>query len=190
MRKDAIKPKSFSMYPKQKNKNAGTRNVDKKEDAIIASALSKIVFKKGRLTIPPEVMLQASGLLPPRPAELALLQTEIYPAPVKRAMAQQIFDVGFRFFEKFDLVWEATRNMLTSEPEEARDQSRDGSPDNTTTKKKKDQCTWDMVEQERLRGLEMASKLGALDGLAGEFTAEADALGKHSDLWWFLGLTY
>ena len=183
------------MYPRQKNKNAGTRNVDQKEDAIIASALSKIVFKKGRLTIPPEVMLQASGLLPPRPADLALLQTEIYAAPAERATAQQIFDVGFRFFENFDLLWEATRNMLTPEPEETRDQSRDGSPDDTTTTKKKkkpktNDWTWDMVEQERLRGLEMASKLGALDGLAGEFTAEADALGKHSDLWWFLGLTY
>ena len=179
------------MYPQQKNKNAGTRNVDKKEDAIIASALSKIVFKKGRLTIPPEVMLQASGLLPPRPADLALLQTEIYPTPATGATFQQIFNVGFRFFENFDLVWEATRNILTPEPEEARDQSRDGSPDDTASKKKKrDQWTWDMVEQERLRGLEMAGKLGALDGLAGEFTAEADALGRHSDLWWFLGLTY
>ena len=178
------------MYPKQKNKNAGTRKVDKKEDAINASALSKIVFKKGHLTIPPEVMLQASGLLPPRPADLALLQTEIHPAPTQRAIAQQIYDVGFRFFENLDLVWEATRKMLTSDPEEARDQSRDGSPDDTTTTKKCDQWTWDLVEQERLRGLEVASKLGALDALAGEFTAEADALGKHSDLLWFLGLTY
>ena len=189
VRKDAIKPKSFSMYPRQKNKNAGTRKVDKKEDAVIASALSKIVFKKGRLTIPPEVMLQASGLLPPRPADLALLQTEVYPAPAKRAMAQRFFDVGFRFWENFDLIWEATRNMLTSKPEDIRDQSRDGSPDDMSTKKD-DQWTWEMVEQERLRGLEMADKLGALEGLAGEFTAEADALGKHSDLWWFLGLTY
>lgn len=189
VRKDAIKPKSFSMYPRQKNKNAGSRQVDNKEDAIIASALSKIVFKKGRLTVPPEVLLQASGLLPPRPADLALLQTEVYPVPSKRAMAQEIFDVGFRFFESLDLVWEATRNILISEPEDASSQSRSGSPDPTTTTKG-DQWTWDMVEQERLRGLELASKLGALDGLAGEFTAEADALGKHSDLWWFLGLTY
>lgn len=178
------------MYPRQKNKNAGSRQVDNKEDAIIASALSKIVFKKGRLTIPPEVLLQASGLLPPRPADLALLQTEVHPVSSKRAMAQEIFDVGFRFFENLDLVWEALRNMLTSEPEDASDESRCGSPDPTTTTTKGAQWTWDMVEQERLRGLELASKLGALDGLAGEFTAEADALGKHSDLWWFLGLTY
>ncbi len=177
------------MYPRQKNKNGGTRLVDKPEDAIIASALSKIVFKKGRLTIPPEVMLQASGLLPPRPAELALLQTQIYPAPAKRLIAQQIFDVPFRFFETFDLVWEAARNAVLRSPETERQQSRDGSPDGTAIEKTS-QWTWEKVEEERLRGLEMASKLGGLEGLAGEFTAEADALGKHSDLWWFLGLTY
>ena len=177
------------MYPKQKNKDGGTRLVDKPEDAIIASALSKIVFKKGRLTIPPEVMLQASGLLPPRPAELALLQTEIYPAPAKRLIAQQIFDVPFRFFETFDLVWEAARNAVLPALESERQQSRDGSPDGTAVEKTS-QWTWEKVEEERLRGLEMANKLAGLEGLVGEFTAEADALGKHSDLWWFLGLTY
>lgn len=189
VRKDTVKPRRFSMYPRQKNKNGGTRTVDNKEDAIIASALSKVVFKKGRSTIPPEVMLQASGLLPPRPADLALLQTEVYPAPTKRAIAQQIFDVPFRAFEKLDLVWEAARNSLLHEPEEARDESRDGSPDGTTGKKI-NEWTWAKVEEERLRGLEMANKLAGLERLAGEFTAEADALGKHSDLWWFLGLTY
>ncbi|MCJ1449900.1 hypothetical protein MMC28_000228 [Mycoblastus sanguinarius] len=189
VRKDAVKPRRFSMYPNQKNKHGGTRLVDKKEDAIIASALSKIVFKKGRLTIPPEVMLQASGLLPPRPADLALLQTQVYPAPTKSNVAQQIFDVPFRFFEKFDLVWEAARNSLMPEPEAQRDHSRDGSPDGTAAEKT-DQWTWEKVEEERVRGMEMANKLGGLDGLASEFTAEADALGKHSDLYWFLGLTY
>ena len=189
VRKDAVKPKRFSMYPKQRNKNGGTRTVDKAEDAIIASACSKIVFKKGRLTIPPEVMLQASGLLPKRPADLALLQTEIYPAPSKRNISQQIFDVPFRFFETFDLVWEAARNALTPNTDTERQQSRDGSPDETADEKQ-DQWTWDKVEEERLRGLEMASKLAGLEGLSGEFTAEAEALGKHSDLWWFLGLTY
>ena len=177
------------MYPDQANKNGGTRLVDKKEDAVIASAISKLVFKKGRLTIPPEVMLQASGLLPPRPAQTALLQTQVFHAPVKRQVAQEIFDVPFRAFEKLDLVWEAARNSILPEPEMPRDESRDGSPDDAAAKRAND-WTWDRVEAERVRGMEMAQKLGGLDGLAGEFTAEADALGKHSDLWWFLGLTY
>ena len=189
VRKDKVKPRRFSMYPKQKNKNGGTRLVEKKEDAVIASAISKLVFKKGRLTIPPEVMLQASGLLPARPAEVALLQTPVFPAPAKKQIAQEIFDVPFRAFEKLDLAWEAARNSILPEPEAPGDGYRDGSPDGTAAKKATD-WTWAKVEEERARGMEMAKNLGGLEGLATEFTAEGDALGKHSDLWWFLGLTY
>ena len=35
--------------------------------AIFASAISKYVMKLGRLTVHPEVVIEASGLLPPRP---------------------------------------------------------------------------------------------------------------------------
>ncbi|KAL9636715.1 MAG: hypothetical protein Q9164_002654 [Protoblastenia rupestris] len=189
VRKDKVKPRRFSMYPKQKNMNGGTRLVDAKEDAVIASAIHKLVFKKGRLTIPPEVMLQASGLLPARPENVALLQTHALPAPAKKQIAQEIFDVPFRAFEKLDLVWEAARNSILSEPEPPRDESRDSSPDGTAAPNAED-WTWARMEAERARGMEMARNLGGLEGLAMEFTAEADALGKHSDLWWFLGLTY
>ena len=189
VRKDAVKPKRFSIYPRQKNKNPGTRSVDKAEDAIIASALSKVVFKKGRLTIPPEVMLQASCLLPPRPADLALLQTEFRAASTRKSVSHKIFDIPFRFFEDIDLVWEAARNALFPESKVERYQTRDDSPDGTGAEYT-ESWTWERVENERLRGLEMANKLAGLEGLSHEFTAEADALGKHSDLWWFLGLTY
>ena len=162
--------------------------MDNKEDAIIASCLSKLVFKKGRLTIPPEIMLQASGLLPPRPSDLALIETHVLPAPKEMKLSQQIFDIPFKFFETADLLVDSARNALSPEPISPRDKSRSGSPDGTEGKTI--QWSWAKVEEERIRGLTVASKLQGLDGLAGEFTAEADALGKHSDLWWFLGLTY
>ena len=189
VRKDTVRPRHFSMYPKQKNENGGTRYVDNKEDAVIASAISKIVFKKGRLTIPPEIMLQASGLLPPRPDGQALLQSQAFPAPRKRQIAQEIFDVPFRAFENLDLLWEAIRNIMSPAPEQERLTSREGSPDGTENDKGA-VWTWAKVEEERAKGMELAQKLGGLDGLAGKFTAEEDALGKHSDLWWFLGITY
>lgn len=189
VRKDAVKPKQFSIYPRQKNKDPGTRSVDKAEEAIIASALSKVVFKKGRMTIPPEVMLQASCLLPPRPANLAPLQTDFHAASARKNVSQEIFDIPFRFFENLDLVWEAARNALIPEPEVERHQTRDDSPDGTMAEHT-NSWTVESVEKERLRGLEVANKLAGLEGLSHEFTAEADALGKHSDLWWFLGLTY
>lgn len=47
------------------------RDVDEK--AIFASAISKYVVKLGRLTIHPEVSLQASGLLPERPGGWATM---------------------------------------------------------------------------------------------------------------------
>ncbi|KAL9102075.1 MAG: hypothetical protein Q9163_002724 [Psora crenata] len=189
VRKGQVKPRRFSMYPQQQTKDAGTRLVFNKEDAVTASALSKIVFKKGRLTIPPEVILQASRLLPPRPAEVPLLPTQVVAAPAKRQIAQEIFDVPFRAFEKLDTIWEAARNSILPEPKPQRAESRGGSPDGTATDKTSD-WTWARMEAERARGMEMAKHLGNLEGLTMEFTAEADALGKHSDLWWFLGLTY
>ena len=188
VRKGAVSPRKLTLYPGQKNPNGGQSFVDNKEDAVIASALSKVVFKKGRLTIPPEVMLQVSGLLPPRPSDLALTPRHIRPVPIQKNFATEIYNVPFRFFERLDVVWEATRNALVPESEQkcrpAKRQSYDESEE------KEIEWTWDMVEQERRRGLETAVKLHGLDGLVGEFTAEADALGRHSDLWWFLGLTY
>lgn len=189
VRKDKVRPRHFSMYPKQKNENGGMRHVANKEDAVIASAISKIVFKKGRLTIPPEVMLQASGLLPPRPEGEALVQSQALPTPRKRQIAQEIFDVPFRAFENLDLLWEAMCNIVSPAAEQGRLGSREGSPDGTATAKAAI-WTWAKVEEERAKGMELAQKLGGLDSLAGKFTAEEDALGKHSDLWWFLGLTY
>ena len=183
-----MRARRFSIYPKQKNKDGGTRTVDRKEDAIIASALSKVVFKKGRVTVSPDVMLQASGLLPPRPADIKLLQKQVLPAPQQRKIAQEIFDIPFRFFEQADMLYEATRNSLFPAPENDENKSREASPDGMGTNS--NEFTWAKVEEERVRGLEMANKLAGLEELAGEFTAEADALGKHSDLYWFLGLTY
>ena len=162
--------------------------MDNKEDAVVASALSKIVFKKGRLTIPPEVMLQISGLLPRRPTGVPLPQTQIFPEPKRRHITHEICDIPFRFFEQADLMYEAARNSLFPDIEDDRDKSREGSPDGIM--KNDHEWTWAKVEEERQRGLELAEKLAGLEGLAGEFTAEADALGKHSDLYWFLGLTY
>ncbi|KAI1477054.1 hypothetical protein K445DRAFT_8464 [Daldinia sp. EC12] len=91
VRKDAAKPKNYSLYPEQSpsqsrrnsttasdedllrrssvdsvssdnSSNAG--NEVKPEKHIFATALSKCVFKSGRKTVSPELMLQMSGLLP------------------------------------------------------------------------------------------------------------------------------
>ncbi|RDL37485.1 Thioesterase ester dehydrase-isomerase [Venustampulla echinocandica] len=49
------------------------RDAEFDEKAIFASAVSKYVVKLGRLTVHPEVLLQASGVLPPRPGGWATM---------------------------------------------------------------------------------------------------------------------
>lgn len=51
----------------QNLKGLAKREEDVDEKAIYASAISKYVVKLGRLTIHPEVLLEASGMLPERP---------------------------------------------------------------------------------------------------------------------------
>ncbi|RKF77869.1 4-hydroxybenzoyl-CoA thioesterase [Golovinomyces cichoracearum] len=48
-------------------KGQGQENQDVDEKAIFASAISKCVVKLGRLTVHPEVLLDAANVLPPRP---------------------------------------------------------------------------------------------------------------------------
>ncbi|KAI1392887.1 uncharacterized protein F4822DRAFT_426090 [Hypoxylon trugodes] len=92
VRKDAAKPRNYSLYPEQspsqsRRNSADTSDEDllqrssvdgassggssgndsddiKPEKHIFATALSKCVFKSGRKTVSPELMLQMSGLLP------------------------------------------------------------------------------------------------------------------------------
>ncbi|KAI9722191.1 MAG: hypothetical protein M1828_004874 [Chrysothrix sp. TS-e1954] len=110
------------------------------KNAIFASSIAKYVVKKGRYTIPPEIVLRNSSLLPLRPG--------LSPS--------------------------------------AREADLGAAPD---------WWTWDNVEKERLRGLELAGKFGALDGAGGlhdEFpvsrplrglSGKLDVLGEFSDLW-------
>ncbi|KAI2603792.1 uncharacterized protein GGS25DRAFT_505453 [Hypoxylon fragiforme] len=89
VRKDAADPKSYSLYPEQSldqtlrnsvnesgrdpsrrssvdNNSASNSDGDanRSEKHIFATALSKCVFKSGRKTVSPELMLEMSGLLP------------------------------------------------------------------------------------------------------------------------------
>ncbi|KAI0380192.1 hypothetical protein F5Y04DRAFT_281953 [Hypomontagnella monticulosa] len=89
VRKDAAKPRNYSLYPEQSPDQSRRSSVEisdedglrrssldslsssnsdaddiKPEKHIFATALSKCVFKSGRKTVSPELMLQMSGLLP------------------------------------------------------------------------------------------------------------------------------
>lgn len=184
VRKDAVRPRAYTLYPGQKIKKGGSSKITKKEDAIVASALSKCVFKKGRLTIPPVIMMEASGLLPSRPTDITLLRTGLSPPPSKTSLLARLIDIVFQAFESLDAIWDTVKRRFAPEMCRPNYESADEAQDS-----KPDQWTWEKIEDERRKGMELATLLAGLDGLDGEFTAEADALGKHSDLWWFLGIT-
>jgi Thioesterase-like superfamily len=95
VKKGAVKPKGYTLQPERDPKrgrawwfwgkdvvvsedkeSSGTSSPSEQQGrkqrpphkAIFASAISKYVFKNGRITIPPELVLERSSLLPPRPS--------------------------------------------------------------------------------------------------------------------------
>ncbi|KAF2771626.1 4HBT like protein [Teratosphaeria nubilosa] len=75
VRKGAVKPDSYVLQPWKKSKRRpGERKRDDEDltKHIFATSVSRYVFKKGRLTINPEIVLERSRLLPPRPAGVGL----------------------------------------------------------------------------------------------------------------------
>jgi hypothetical protein len=76
VKKGAVKPKAFTLYPEQNAKELRKKKSikDMKEHesvkameanpAVVATALSKCVFKAGRRTISPYMMMKTSGVLP------------------------------------------------------------------------------------------------------------------------------
>ncbi|KAF4637236.1 hypothetical protein G7Y89_g856 [Cudoniella acicularis] len=80
VKKGTVKPSAYiledgSWLGKKgyKKVNGAAKSAEIDEKAIFASAVSKYVVKLGRLTIHPEVLLNASGVLPPRPGGWATM---------------------------------------------------------------------------------------------------------------------
>jgi len=114
------------------------------------------------------------------------LETKALPIPTRRKLSADILDVPFRAFEAADAIWDAAKQSLFPQPPMVVD---DGFT-NGLKKQEAEEWTWRKIEDERARGMELANLLRGLEGLEQEFTADAEALGRHSDLWWLLGLTY
>ncbi|KAK1070145.1 hypothetical protein LTR12_003482 [Friedmanniomyces endolithicus] len=73
--KGAIKPEAYVLQPWKKSKRRSEALKREDEDLskhIYASSLARYCFKKGRLTINPEIVLERSRLLPKRPTNVGL----------------------------------------------------------------------------------------------------------------------
>ena len=174
--KDAVKPKGYSLYPGQNSKKRGRKELINMEDAIIASALSRCVFKKGRLTISPENMLKMSGLLP-EPPSFPLCPTGSNSISLTQEQSNKIHDVRSKVVESVETTLTGVDIRVihsTHVTTEGVDKPR---------QQRTEDWTWERVESERRRGMELAGLLGRLSGLEQEFSAETEALGRHVDFW-------
>lgn len=128
---------------------------------LLATALTKYVVKKGRLTIPPERVLRTSGFLPFRPegagetpaATSKDISGDVTPADGKEGLATAT-----------GVDNSLVREVLKMEAENA--------PDRATLEEEKEvnsgswdteEWTWERIEQERLRGLKVVEGYSTLD---------------------------
>ena len=162
VKKGAVKPSSYTLQPWKKsraNKAEGTGGAVNNDGAkpgphpaIFASAIAKYVFKKGRLTIPPERVLRASQLLPPKPADHETPPMTMTPSPETNSI---------------DATAASVVAVLT--PDNAGDLM---AASLTAGFGESDEWTWERVENERKRGMRIAELYQGLEALSEEFTGE------------------
>ena len=181
-----VTPREFTLYPKHNRKqrtpsstpngsvvslsstqrgSVSGESSSKGQSAVAASALSKLVFKNGRVTIAPQVMLEASGLLPAKPTESVSEHKE------------HLADIQIE--ANIDDVAPKKATQILEEMDSSDDDSTYSSRRSSTVSAMQ-QWTWETIEAERRRGLKVASLLGAQNVLEHEFN-DSEALGKHTD---------
>lgn len=172
VKKGHVEPSGYTMQPLKnmvtgrgpaKTKANGDASRDSlgtsSSPAIFASGISKYVFKTGRLTIPPERILEAAGLLPPKPPGHHTPQ--VTPSP-------EVAEGTTLDTRTASLL----QDMSAGSADEQLDASLSPSGDDGV-------WDWAKVEDERLRGLKIVELMTGLDSLPDEFTAEkGPALGE------------
>ncbi|KAI9792960.1 MAG: hypothetical protein M1816_001282 [Peltula sp. TS41687] len=139
--------------------------------AIYASALSKYVVKKGRLTIPPERVFEISGLLPPKPASSTAASSEERSPFSSPGSGMQNATTRSASLEKEVTVDTLLDSTISPKQDEVQPDSEELS------------WTWERVEEERQRGMKLADLLAGMDSTHSAFTgAEELALGEFGDL--------
>lgn len=165
VKKGAIKPDSYVLQPWKNSKRQ--RAAEKKEEGdltkhIFATSVARYVFKKGRLTINPEIVLERSRLLPARPAGVGFPPR----AEASDASTPQIYTPATP----------AGNGTITTDASELSSKLAGVK----SVSDIEDEWSWDDMERERLRGLELAKHFDALNGCHNELRG-GDVLGKFGD---------
>ena len=180
--KGAVQPQGYTFQPWRKLKAAkgkGTaagpestgRIADgKKTDSVIAqpkiyaTSIAKYVFKHNRLTIPPAQILEAGGLLPPRPPNVSTPSESSTPSDIPDTTSKE------------PMVAAIVESLSSASADATVDASLKASNGYGDTR------DWQHIEDERTRGMKIAAMFNGLDALSEEFNGEDDmALGIYLD---------
>jgi hypothetical protein len=180
---DAFRPTGYSLQPGRKgSKKVGHLTEEDRamlKRKIFASSVAKYVVKKGRLTIPPELVLERSQMLPPRPKGAPILggwtpsqskdttpERTATPSPepeIDSPMATN--DNGSDVFLHEQVLAESLFQCTSS------------------TIDSSDDWTWERVQELRIKGLKLAEAFDSLDGLKDVFDLQGEeAMGRYPDL--------
>ncbi|KAK5109215.1 hypothetical protein LTR62_007197 [Meristemomyces frigidus] len=170
VKKGAVKPEAYVLQPWKK---ARVQKQDEEElkKHIFATSVARYCFKKGRLTINPEVVLERSRLLPPRPDGVGLpprteaisdsTPAEVAPTPAKGAGAMTVDAVASQVTSRLGDYAEHVKKEAAVEDES---------------------WTWEDMETERLRGLKTAVHFDRLSRAHDELRG-GEVLGEFGDYW-------
>ncbi|KNG81804.1 hypothetical protein ANOM_009062, partial [Aspergillus nomiae NRRL 13137] len=119
--------------------------------SLFATAVSKYVVKKGRLTVPPERVLRASGWLPERPEGDVLVAD----SPVEGSGVGTPAGEGITATAGVDgaLVREVLKVSEGDMPETKLEEEKKANAESWSV----GEWTWEMIEEERQRGLEVVA---------------------------------
>ncbi|KAF2156197.1 hypothetical protein K461DRAFT_275312 [Myriangium duriaei CBS 260.36] len=181
VRPGSVAPKGWHLQPwKHESRSwvggllsrSGKKGKGKKLDkeglrkAVYATSVAKYVCKKGRQTIPPELLLQRSRLLPKGPKPVGVAE---------QGKERSEPDTPVSGLEGPESAGPALAEILRKTQAEAQEEPAEG------------ELTWEKVEEMRLRGLKFSTAFDSLAGLHDEFGADAaegeeDVLGVYGEL--------
>nr|POF11532.1 uncharacterized protein CFP56_44370 [Quercus suber] len=180
VKKGAVRPTRYVLQPWKKPRRRPGQLQDAEKDLekhIFATSISRYVFKKGRLTINPEIVLERSRLLPPRPDGVgypprARVESESASTPWTPAGATDAITIPPSAAQVAEKLEERDDDAVGAE------EQHDGDVDVD----EEEEWTWETMERERVRGLEIAGHFDKLNDAHGELKADV-ALGRYGEFW-------
>lgn len=191
---DTFAPETYILQPWKKGKKRRVEDLTeadklKLKKKIFASSIAKYVVKKGRLTIPPEMVLERSRMLPPRPEGVPMLGAWT-PVPSRnpsgnntpaRSTSPDADAPGDGADTPSPSPSTSSRNLDHGVLTESLFATTKGADD-----KNGEEWTWETVQAERRRGLKYAEAYDMLDSLKDVFEVEGqpegEVMGQYSDL--------